>query len=381
MSDSIVIVTGEASGDKHGANLVKELSHLRPDLSISAMGGEALEASSAEVVVDNRGLAVMGLFEVIRHYPQIRKALNQVKQHINETKPSLVVLIDYAEFNLKVAAAAKALDIPVLFYISPKFWAWREKRVNRIKRLVDMLAVIFPFEVEFYEKHQVPVRYVGNPLAGKVTASQNKAENIQDFDLNTDNPVIGIFPGSRRSEISRLLPLYLETRDLLQADFPKAQYLLPMAPGVDKQTLEQWAAQSIPDEVHLIESDRVYDAMQCCDAAMVTMGTVTLESALMKMPMLTANKIAEVSYQILNRMVRIEHLTLANIVAEKEIVKEYLQHDAIPENFRQEISRILNDSNYREVMVSNLGMVKQRIGNENGSANVAELIIEMLDRG
>jgi len=370
MTESILIVTGEASGDKHGANLVHELAEMRADISITAMGGEALQASSADVIVDNRGLAVMGLFEVIRHYPQIRQALNKVKQHLSDTKPSLVVLIDYAEFNLKVAAAAKALGIPVLFYISPKFWAWREKRVNRIKRLVDMMAVIFPFEVEFYEKHQVPVRYVGNPLAGKVVASQSKQENLKDFQLNPEHSVIGIFPGSRRSEISRLLPLYLKTRELLQTDYPTTQYLLPMAPGVDKSTLEQWAASSIPDEIHLIESDRVYDAMQCCDAAMVTMGTVTLESALMKMP----------SYQILSRMVRIKHLTLANIVAEKEIVKEFLQHDATPENFVTEISRILEDENYKKQMVSDLESVKQCIGEDNGSARVAELIIEMLGR-
>jgi len=241
-----------------------------------------------------------------------------------------------------------------------------------------MMAVIFPFEVEFYEKHDVPVRYVGNPLAGKVVASQSKDENIKDFQLNPEHSVIGIFPGSRRSEISRLLPLYLKTRQLLQTNYPNAQYLLPMAPGVDKSTLEQWASSSIPDDIHLIESDRVYDAMQCCDAAMVTMGTVTLESALMKMPMLTANKIAEVSYQILSRMVRIKHLTLANIVAEKEIVKEYLQHEATPENFVAEISRLLEDENYKKKMVNDLESVKQRIGQENGSARVAELIIEML---
>ena len=290
-----------------------------------------------------------------------------------------MVLIDYAEFNLKVAAAAKALDIPVLFYISPKFWAWREKRVHRIKRLVDMMAVIFPFEVKFYEKHKVPVRYVGNPLAGKVEASQTKNENHKKFKLNPDHPVIGIFPGSRRSEISRMLPLYLKTRDLLQGDFPEAQYLLPMAPGIDRTVLEQWAETSIPDEVQLIESDHIYDAMQCCDASMVTMGTVTLESALMKMPMLTANRIAEVTYQIVRHMVSVEHYTLANIVAEKEIVKEMIQHQATPENFREEISTILLDTNYREQMIHEFENVKQLIGEENGSTKVAELIIEMLE--
>lgn len=378
MTQSILIITGEASGDKHGANLVAELDQLMPDCVVSAMGGQALAASKANVIVDNRGLAVMGLVEVLRHYPQIRRALNQVKQQLQQNPPDLLVLIDYAEFNLKVAATAKKLDIPVLFYISPKFWAWREKRVNRIKQLVDMMAVIFPFEVDFYKKNSVPVRYVGNPLAGKVKATQTKADNLHDFGLDSAAPVIGIFPGSRRSEISRLLPLYLDTQQQLQSDYPNAQYILPLAPGIDKQNLESWAQRELPTNLRLIESDRVYDAMQCCDAAMVTMGTVTLEAALMEMPMLTANKIAGVSYQILSRMVTIKHLTLPNIVAEEEIVREFLQHEATVENFSNEIIKLLSDQKYRQKIVENLGRVKQKIGTENGSAKVAELIVEML---
>jgi len=383
MPKSILIVTGEASGDKHGANLALELKQSAPQLQISAMGGEALGSdvlakAGIDIVVDNRGLAVMGIVEVLRHYPDIRRALNTLTQHLKDQEPDLLVLIDYAEFNLKLAAQAKKLGIPVLFYISPKFWAWREKRVNRIKRLVDMMAVIFPFEVEFYEKHGVPVRYVGNPLAGKVVASQSKADSLQHFGLNSDHPVIGIFPGSRRSEISRMLPVYLDTKKQLQSKHPNAQYLLPLAPGVEQHQLEQWIATSLPTDIKLVSSDKIYDAMQCCNAAMVTMGTVTLEAALMQMPMLTANKIAGITYHLVKNMVSVDYFTLANIVAEKEVVKEYIQYEAASETFKEEINRILSDSNYRKTMTQNLQQVKNKIGNENGSANVAELVLEML---
>lgn len=372
------MVTGEASGDKHGANLALELQQSAPQLQISAMGGEALSKAGVDIVVDNRGLAVMGLVEVLRHYPDIKRALKTLTQHLKTQQPDLLVLIDYAEFNLKLAAQAKKLGIPVLFYISPKFWAWREKRVKRIKRLVDMMAVIFPFEVEFYEKNGVPVRYVGNPLAGKVIASQSKADSLKDFGLNAANPVIGILPGSRQSEISRLLPLYLQAKQQLQSKHPNAQYLLPVAPGIDQQKLEQWAEVTLPNDIKLIPSDKIYDAMQCCDAAMVTMGTVTLEAALMQMPMLTANKIAAPSYHILKHMVTTKFFTLANIVAEKEVVKEFLQYDATPEAFTEEIDRLLTDQSYRKQMNENLKSVKDKIGTDNGSAKVAELVLNML---
>lgn len=378
MSKSILMVTGEASGDKHGANLALELQQSAPQLQISAMGGEALSKAGVDIVVDNRGLAVMGLVEVLRHYPDIKRALKTLTQHLKTQQPDLLVLIDYAEFNLKLAAQAKKLGIPVLFYISPKFWAWREKRVKRIKRLVDMMAVIFPFEVEFYEKNGVPVRYVGNPLAGKVIASQSKADSLKDFGLNAANPVIGILPGSRQSEISRLLPLYLQAKQQLQSKHPNAQYLLPVAPGIDQQKLEQWAEVTLPNDIKLIPSDKIYDAMQCCDAAMVTMGTVTLEAALMQMPMLTANKIAAPSYHILKHMVTTKFFTLANIVAEKEVVKEFLQYDATPEAFTEEIDRLLTDQSYRKQMNENLKSVKDKIGTDNGSAKVAELVLNML---
>ena len=364
MSKSILMVTGEASGDKHGANLALELQQSAPQLQISAMGGEALSKAGVDIVVDNRGLAVMGLVEVLRHYPDIKRALKTLTQHLKTQQPDLLVLIDYAEFNLKLAAQAKKLGIPVLFYISPKFWAWREKRVKRIKRLVDMMAVIFPFEVEFYEKNGVPVRYVGNPLAGKVIASQSKADSLKDFGLNAANPVIGILPGSRQSEISRLLPLYLQAKQQLQSKHPNAQYLLPVAPGIDQQKLEQWAEVTLPNDIKLIPSDKIYDAMQCCDAAMVTMGTVTLEAALMQMPMLTANKIAAPSYHILKHMVTTKFFTLANIVAEKEVVKEFLQYDATPEAFTEEIDRLLTDQSYRKQMNENLKSVKDKIGTD-----------------
>ncbi len=374
----VMIVAGEPSGDMHAARLVEELLKLRPRVHVEAMGGEALARAGARIIVDNRDLAVVGLVEVLRHYPDIRRALNRLREALRDTPPDLLILVDYVEFNLKLAAHAKALGIPVLFYISPQVWAWRQGRVKQIGERIDMMAVIFPFEVDFYQRHGIPVRYVGNPLAGKVKATRDIDENRRIFGIDARRPVVGLQPGSRKSEISRLLPVFAKTASLMRARNPDIQFLLPIAPGIDPA----WVRAMLPPEnaIHPIDRESPYDVMQVCDAILTACGTATLETALMGVPMAAAYRVSSLTYPLLRRLIRIPHVALANIVAGREVVREFIQHEATPEALAAEMSRLLDDQDYRNGIRQGLSEIRERIGNDNGSRNVARLAADMLEK-
>lgn len=372
----MLISAGETSGDLHAAHLVRELKALIPTIKVTAMGGSNLRDAGADVIVDNRELAVVGLVEVLRHYPVIKRALERLKYRLETHPPDLLILVDYVEFNLKLAAHAKQLGIKVLFYISPQVWAWRQGRVKKIGERIDMMAVIFPFEVAFYERYNIPVRYVGNPLVGKVTPSRSRDENIARFKLNPADPVIGIQPGSRKSEISRLLPVFLATADLIRQTLPKAQFVIPIASGIDKNYVQS----QLPDnaKVQLIDKESPYDVMQVCDAILTACGTATLETGLMGIPMAVAYKVSRLSYPILNRLIKIPQVALVNIVAGEEVVKEFIQHKATPEALATEILLLIENENYRNKVKKELTRVRDKLGDKPGSAAIAELAAELL---
>ncbi len=376
MNQHILIVAGEPSGDMHAAHVVNELSILQPDIRVEAMGGEALRATRAEIIVDNRELAVVGLVEVIRHYPVIRKALKTLESRLVSHPPALLVLVDYVEFNLKLAASAKQLGIPVLFYISPQVWAWRPGRVEKIGQRIDMMAVIFPFETRFYEQHNIPVRYVGNPLVGKVKASRSRAEMLDKLGLDGSRPIVGLQPGSRRSEIERLLPLFLDTARQLQATIDGVQFVMPVAPGIEPALITSQLDGTLP--VTLSREQNPYDLMQLCSAILTASGTATLETALMGIPMVIAYKVAPLSYQIFRHLIRIPDIGLVNVVAERRIVAEFIQHDATPDNLTAELVRLLQDREYRTTMIAALARVREKLGDRNGAREMAHLIQEML---
>lgn len=373
---NILVVAGEPSGDMHAAHAVSELRKLRPDTQVDAMGGDALKAAGARLIVDNRDLAVVGLFEVIRHYPMIRRALNTLKSRLETHPPDLLVLVDYVEFNLKLAKHAKTLGIPVLFYVSPQVWAWRQGRVKTIGQRIDMMAVIFPFETKFYEQHGIPVRYVGNPLVGKVKPTLPAQQVRKELNLDSDDIVIGLQPGSRRSEVERLLPLFLDAARLIREQQPDARFILPIAPGIDRESITS----AIPDDLPVTASDRFapYDLMQVCDAIITASGTATLETALMKIPMVISYRVSWLSYQIFRRLIRIPDIGLANIVAGKRVVPELIQDQATPENLATEILNILREPSVRQQMLEGFDLIRRQLGERIGSVELAQLIDEML---
>ncbi len=372
----VMIVAGEASGDLHAADLVKTLAQRRSDCEFFGMGGSRMREAGVELLADASELAVVGLFEVLAHYPQIRRAFHRLEQTLEGRTPDLLILVDYVEFNLRLARRAKRLGIKVLFYISPQVWAWRSHRVKKIGARVDRMAVLFPFEVEFYQRHGIPVTYVGHPLVSHARPSMSRDHALQGFGLDASRPIVGLLPGSRRSEIKRLLPLLVDTAALLQARIPNAQFLLPLASTLREPDL---APYSLEDHGIAVVNDHTYDVMQVCDALIVTAGTATLEAALIGTPMAIVYKVSPLSYPILKHLIKIEHIGLPNIVADASLVKEFIQQHAQPNAIADEIARLIEDRDYSARMREALAGVGVRLSETQGEMGIAEVANEMLD--
>lgn len=368
---------GEASGDKHAAAVFRAMRERLPGLRGSGMGSSAMREAGIELTVDSSGIGVVGLGEVLRHYGAIRRALTTMQHAVCTQRPDLLICVDYKEFNLKLARHAKACGIKVLFYVSPQVWAWRPGRVKKYGAAIDMMAVIFPFETRFYEAHNIPVRYVGHPLVGRVQASAAREVLMQEFGLNAEHPVIGLLPGSRKAEVQRLLPVMLETATLLFKQNPSLQFILPQAATIPAELIQPLlAAASIP--VTCIQ-ERSYDVLACCDAALVASGTATLETALMGVPMAVVYKVSPLTYTLLKPLIRIPDIALVNIVAEHRVVQEFVQKAAEPHALAQEMQRLLNDADYRAQIRHDLAEVQTRLGTADGVNTMAQLACDMLN--
>ena len=372
-----MIAAGEASGDHHAARFVEALRRRGHDPELLGMGGPHLEHAGMELVVDCRELAIIGIVEVLIHYRRIMRELEKLRARLRADRPDLLVLVDYPEFNLKLAETAKSLGIPVLFYVSPQVWAWRRHRVKRIGRLVDMMAVLFPFEVEFYERAGVPVRYVGHPLVDEIHPSIPLEQARTEFGLDGTDPVVGLMPGSRKGEIERLLPIMLRAAEQLHAARPDLRFVLPLAGTLDPgQVRPQLEAAAI--DVQLVEGGRAYDVVPLCDTVITASGTATLEVALMGVPMAVIYQVNWLTWQIMHRLITIDDIALVNIVAGHRVVHEFVQDAARPDAIARETRRIIEDDDYRRRMMSSLATVANRMGEGDGPGRVATLIEEMV---
>ena len=373
---TILFSAGESSGDQHAANLFLEIKKHRPDIKAIGMGGAKMVQVGIDIRYDSAGIGVIGVVEVLKHYGDIRRALTLMKRIIDTERPDLLVCVDYKEFNFKLAKYAKQQGIKVLFYVSPQVWAWRAGRVKAYGKVIDMMAVIFPFEIPYYEAENVPVRYVGHPSVDKVHPQISKAEAMTCFGLAANQRVVGWLAGSRANEIKRLLPVMLEAAALLYERFPDCQFVLPQADSIsDELPAEYLTATSV--KVTVIK-EQPYDVMQCCDAIMTTSGTATLEIALLTVPMVICYKLSPLTYWLGRLLVKTKFIGLPNIVAGKSIVREFIQHEATAENLATEVARMITDEDYCATMRENLRDVKQRLGQGGGSKNMALLALEML---
>ncbi len=374
----IMLLAGEASGDAHAAEVATHLQQSRPGIRLSGMGSIEMKKAGVDVYYDSAGIAVMGIVEVLKHWGEIKRAMALVKQQIETTRPDLLILVDYPEFNLKMARHAKSLGIQVLFYISPQVWAWRPKRIHKIGASIDHMAVLFKFETQYYERANIPVTCVGHPLVDKVKIS-DQAELLRDrLKIPADHRVVGLFPGSRRSELARLLPVMLDSaQNMLQQD-AKLSFVLPVAASLDDSAIREQIEQA-GIVIHLTR-DNIYDVIKNCDAIVSCSGTVTLEIALLGVPMCVIYRMSWLSYQIISRLITIDHISLVNIVGDGHIVEEMLQGDANGGNIAREMFRLMNDRDYRDRVVEGLQRVKHNLGEGHGSERMAELALSMLDR-
>lgn len=375
-SYTVLFSAGESSGDQHAAHMFQEMRKLNSNLRAVGMGGGKMRQAGVDIRFDSSGIGVIGLVEILKHYGEIRRALKLMKAIVADEKPDLLVCVDYKEFNLKLAQFAKQRGVKVLFYVSPQVWAWRPGRVKTYGKAIDMMAVIFPFETAYYQAENVPVRYVGHPSVDKVHPLRGRAEDLVLFGLDGHRPVVGILPGSRANEIKRMLPVMLQAAEVLAASRPELQFVLPQADSVSDEVLQGYLAScSMPVKV---VKQQTYDAIQCCDAIMTTSGTASLEIALLGVPMLIAYRLSPLTYWLGKLLVKIPFIGLPNIIAGKRIVKEFIQDEVTPNKLAEEIEALLRDQVYRDTVVTELGWVRQQLGQGGGSLNMAVLALEML---
>jgi len=371
-----MIVAGEASGEMYGAQIACAIRALAPQTRFYGMGGDCMRKAGVETLVDANVMAVMGLVEVVAHLPTIINGFNTMKRKLHTDPPDLLILIDYPDFNLRLAKVAKKAGVKVLYFISPQVWAWRSGRVHGIGRVVDMMAVLFPFEVPFYQKAGVPVTFVGHPLLDLVKPTMKRDEALASLGLDPERRCVGLFPGSRRSEIMKLLPIILEAAQILKERMPELQFVLPRASSLQDEDLAPYLAGSRV-KVQVV-AGRNHDVMCACDAVIAASGTVVMELALVGVPHVIIYKMSTLTYEVGKRVINVPHIGISNIVAEKRMVKELIQHEAEPVPIANEIDTLLNDSGYSAQMREDFAAMRVKLGSGGALGRVARLAMEMM---
>jgi lipid-A-disaccharide synthase len=373
----IMIVAGEASGDLHGGNLVQAMHKIDPGIRFYGVGGRNLKEAGVELIADAADMAVVGLTEVVFKLGMILKVMAQLKASLKKDRPDLLILIDYPDFNLPLAKAAKKYGIKVFYYISPQVWAWRRGRIGKIKKIVDRMAVILPFEADLYREAGVDVTFVGHPLLDVVKTKYPRKEALRRFDLAEEVTTVGILPGSRQSEVTRLLPVMLGAAEIIEKKIRPVQFVLPLAATLDIAFVSQIIAKhSVP--VRLIPNE-VYDVIGCTDIAMVASGTATLETALMETPMIIIYKVSAPSYYVGKMVIDVDHIGLVNIIAGKTVVPELIQFEASPENIAAGVMDILATKERMEGIKAELQKIRDMLGNHGAAERVARLAYDMIN--
>jgi lipid-A-disaccharide synthase len=375
-SKTIMIIAGEASGDMHGASLVHEMLKIDSSLKFYGIGGNKLQEAGVKLLAHASEMAVVGLTEVIPKLGTILKIMNRMKKSMDEFNPDLVILIDYPDFNLRIAKAAHKRGIKVFYYISPQVWAWRKGRINQIKKLVNKMAVILPFEVETYRQKGFPVNYVGHPLLDLVKTKYSPQEARTKFGLKEGKTTVALLPGSRFSEVNNLLPEMLRAGEILAQHIQDIQFLLPLADTIEEKIITDIISRYAL-KVNII-SGHTYDAISCSDLAIVASGTATLETALLGVPMIIIYKISSLTYFIVKFIVNVKNIGLANIIAGKTIVPELIQEDASGNRIAAEALDILTDAERKQEMIKELAAIRNKLGNPGAARKTAQLAYDML---
>ena len=368
------IIAGEASGDLHASNLMRELRGKDPAAAFRCWGGDLMQKQGGELVKHYRDLSFMGFLEVLLHLRTISGNLSLCKKDLLKFKPDVLILVDYPGFNLRIAKFAHAAGIRVFYYISPQLWAWRSSRVKIIRQAVDRMFVILPFEKDFYERHHISVNFCGHPLLDEIRDSSGFQERIyflKEHDLNPTEPLIALLPGSRKQEIRKILRIMLQ----VIPGFPGYQFVIAGAPSVPVEFYQDM----VGDLPVKIISGKTYDLLHNSEAALVTSGTATMETALLGVPQVVCYKGSFFSYTLARMIVHVRFISLVNLVMDREVLKELIQSDLTRENLSHQLGRILNNKDARTKIISAYAALNEKLGGEGASGKVAALMIQYLN--
>ena len=371
------IIAGEASGDLHASNLMKELKNIDPEADFRYWGGDLMAAQGGTLVRHYRETAYMGVWEVLINLKSIFRNLNDCREDILRFRPDVVILVDYPGFNLRIAKFAHHMGFQVYYYISPKIWAWNTGRVKRIKKWVDKMFTILPFETDFFARHHIPVAYSGNPILDAIHNRKNKNESREAF-LHRhnlpDRPIVALLPGSRKQEIERLLPDMVAMRK----HFPKHQFIIAGAPSFEPGYYHQFC--SSPDQATIL-FDETYSLLQHSAAALVTSGTATLEAALLNCPQVVCYKMwggAFTHFMAKKIIIKVPYISLVNLIAGKEVVTELFQKEMTHESLKGELEKLLYDHSMRQKMLSDYDELRDIMGEPGCSRKTAQLMMDSL---
>jgi lipid-A-disaccharide synthase len=372
----ILVVTGEASGDAHAAELVAALQARRPEFRFFGMGGAKLAARGVELLYGAHEVSVMGITEVLPKIPRILQVMRGIAAAAAERRPACAILVDIPDFNLRLAARLKALGIPVAYYVSPMIWAWRRGRVKTIRKRVDRMLCILPFEEDFYRDSGVDARYVGSPVVEQVPSPASTTTFRQRLGLPMEAPTLALLPGSRMSEIRRLLPTMVSAAKQLSAERPGLQIVVPVAPTIPREEItSRFEGSGLSPR---LVDGRAPEVVGASDAAIVASGTAVLEAGLMQRPLVVVYRVSLITYLVGRLMLKVAHVALVNLLAGRRLVPELLQGDMTPERIAAEIRRVWDPGPPREEMLRGLEEVRGRLGGPGAAERAAEAVLELL---
>lgn len=369
--DSILIIAGESSGEKHGAALVHQFKSLHPEFSFFGIGGKQMEAEGVDLLFSVNELGVIGIFEVLSHLPRLKIIFNRIKKEVDQRKPRAAVLIDSPDFNLRLAKKLQKQSVPVLYYISPTVWAWRKKRLQTIKKTVEKMLLIFPFEENTYKGSGIPTEYIGHPLKEKIHTSFSKKEFMEKYGLNPDKKIIALLPGSRKSELKYHMPVLPEALHLIQS-LGEAHFILLLAESLDKKLISDYLP-LFPDNLLVLTEDH-YEAMAASDVVVSACGTANLEAALLEIPLVAFYRVSPLTYLFGRWLARIDDFSIVNILAGQRIIPELIQSDFTSENVFMETKKILESEKIRAEMIEHFKRIKRLLGDKIASQNAAKAL-------
>ena len=377
MDKKIVIIAGESSGDLHASHLIKNLKQISDNIKVSGLGGKLMKEAGAEIYYDLTDIAVIGFFEILKNLSKFKTAFRLLLEKIDEIKPDVVILIDYPGFNLKIAQEIKKRNIPIIYYISPQVWAWGRNRIKLITNLIDKMIVVFKFEENLYKGEKIDTYFAGHPLIDIVKTTKSKKDIIADYNLSASKFIITLMPGSRENEVRKNLPIMLEAASLIQEKLKNTQFLIIQSSSVSRLLFEE-ILKKAKVRAKLITNE-VYNVLGASDFAIICSGTATLESAILKTPLVIVYKISFLSWLFIRHLIKIPYIGLVNIVRGKKIIPEFIQYNANPERIAQFIIDCLTDTDKIKSIKEELLKVKELLGLPGASKRAAEVVVDFLN--